>query len=467
MGKLDQSLDEIVSTQRSTARRGARGGRRSSGPGKAAVAAVVAPVGGIKKNTRSGRPANKANVPTGPAAGTGNSKIIVSNLPSDVKEDQVKSPSRGLMLAWPKLDAECPEVEQMSTSCFYQGAYQLLPGQQGCHLLVQTMVTGSAWREKRKMVGRSRNSSDDASEVHVSECSTCYHHQQKRYDDENGITRLFVQKRHRRIPVFERTTIFYTQTPRSVRTNGTTHCHLNVDNLNITEMTTTNSILPLFGKPGPIYLFKGRPSPLDLSISLFEVTNILTLTARSLTAQAGSHYIEEYFSKTVGPVKKALLTYGPNGVSRGVATIIFSRPSAADKALKELNGLLVDGRAIKVEVVLDASRAPAPGPAKTLSERVAQPKPQPKPANATKASANGANSKTARGKGRGRNPRRKPKSREELDAEMDDYMDTGSGAAPAAGGAEATGAAQPVATNGTVDTGMEDEISVSKTTNTE
>ena len=43
-----------------------------------------------------------------------------------------------------------------------------------------------------------------------------------------------------------------------------------------------------------------------------------------------------------------MLTYGPNGVSRGVATIIFSKPGSAQDALQQLNGVLVDKRPMKV-----------------------------------------------------------------------------------------------------------------------
>lgn len=43
-----------------------------------------------------------------------------------------------------------------------------------------------------------------------------------------------------------------------------------------------------------------------------------------------------------------MITYGPNGVSRGVATIVFSRASSANEALLKLNGLLVDKRPMKV-----------------------------------------------------------------------------------------------------------------------
>ena len=77
-GKLDQSLDEILSTRRKTAGRRGRGVRRAGAGTKAAAAA---PVGGVQKNARLAKTAPaKSAVPSGPAAGNGESKIIVSNL---------------------------------------------------------------------------------------------------------------------------------------------------------------------------------------------------------------------------------------------------------------------------------------------------------------------------------------------------------------------------------------------------
>lgn len=77
-GKLDQSLDEILSTRRKTAGRRGRAGRRV---GNGTKTATVTSVGGIQKNTRGAKTAPaKAAVPSGPAAGSGESKIIVSNL---------------------------------------------------------------------------------------------------------------------------------------------------------------------------------------------------------------------------------------------------------------------------------------------------------------------------------------------------------------------------------------------------
>ncbi len=43
-----------------------------------------------------------------------------------------------------------------------------------------------------------------------------------------------------------------------------------------------------------------------------------------------------------------LLTYGPNGQSRGVATVIFAKHDSAVKAAKDLDGLKVDKRPMKV-----------------------------------------------------------------------------------------------------------------------
>ncbi|KAJ2985722.1 hypothetical protein NUW58_g5380 [Xylaria curta] len=93
------------------------------------------------------------------------------------------------------------------------------------------------------------------------------------------------------------------------------------------------------------------------------------------------HQIKEYFSTSVGPIKKVELSYGPGGVSRGIATVTFQKLDGASKAFAALNGILVDGRPIKIEIVVSAAKAaeimPAP---KTLTERISQPKAQPKSA---------------------------------------------------------------------------------------
>lgn len=78
--KLDQSLEEILSTRPKTGgRRGGRGARRAAGPGRAPAA--TAPANGVKKNTNTAPRGGRAAVPTGPATRQqGGGKILVSNL---------------------------------------------------------------------------------------------------------------------------------------------------------------------------------------------------------------------------------------------------------------------------------------------------------------------------------------------------------------------------------------------------
>ncbi|KAK2751146.1 hypothetical protein FQN57_000221 [Myotisia sp. PD_48] len=176
-----------------------------------------------------------------------------------------------------------------------------------------------------------------------------------------------------------------------------------------------------------------------------------------LPADVNEANIKEYFHQSAGPVKKVMLTYNQNGTSRGIASITFTRPETAAKAAKELNGLLIDKRPIKIEVVVDASRAPPIPAVKPLTERVAQPKSQPKPVSAAKV---GRKRGETRGRvKRGRNAGRpKPKTIEELDADMADYFE-GSTTANAAPAAAANGAAVAAPVAGGEDLGM-DEISV-------
>ncbi|OKL57557.1 hypothetical protein UA08_07138 [Talaromyces atroroseus] len=167
---------------------------------------------------------------------------------------------------------------------------------------------------------------------------------------------------------------------------------------------------------------------------------------RCLCARSFSLCSRRLNIRLLGPVKRVTVTYNQNGVSRGIASIIFSKPDTAAKAAKELNGTLVDGRPMKVEVVVDATHAPQVPAPKPLSERVTQSKAQPKPATATKNTAAAGR----RGRGRPRkakNPSQRKKTAEELDAEMVDYFagsenapvgaETTNGTAPAANGDEA------------------------------
>jgi THO complex subunit 4 len=83
--KLDRSLDELLAS-----RKGGPGNRRSGRRTSAANRpAATTPAGGVQKKTK---PARSGTKPT-PAKGSGligESKIMVSNLPKDVSEGQIK-----------------------------------------------------------------------------------------------------------------------------------------------------------------------------------------------------------------------------------------------------------------------------------------------------------------------------------------------------------------------------------------
>jgi THO complex subunit 4 len=125
-----------------------------------------------------------------------------------------------------------------------------------------------------------------------------------------------------------------------------------------------------------------------------------------------------------------MLSYGPDGRSRGVANVTFAKAESAAKAVQELNGVKVDGRPMKVEVIVDANNAPAIQEPKKLADRISQPKNAAKPKPATETKQKGAADKRQAGRGgrarvgRGGAPRtgRVKKSAEQLDAEMVDYF---------------------------------------------
>ncbi|KAI9713091.1 MAG: hypothetical protein M1820_001076 [Bogoriella megaspora] len=177
----------------------------------------------------------------------------------------------------------------------------------------------------------------------------------------------------------------------------------------------------------------------------------------NLPSDVDENNIKEYFSKSIGPVKKVTLTYGPNGVSRGICTIVFVKAGSAAEAAKSLDGTPVDKRPMKIEVVLGARQAPEPVPVKNLSDRISAPKSaakdKPKSAAADKATGSGKpagkkGNRPARGRNAGR-PNKK-KTAEELDAEMTDYF----------GGGNTNGVATESAATG--NEAMVDEVMVSE-----
>lgn len=65
-----------------------------------------------------------------------------------------------------------------------------------------------------------------------------------------------------------------------------------------------------------------------------------------------------------------MLQYGANGKSLGSATVIFYKAEQATKAMAALQGVKIDNRPIRVEMLVSAANVPPPAPQPTLAERV-------------------------------------------------------------------------------------------------
>ncbi|XP_053677370.1 THO complex subunit 4 [Anopheles nili] len=126
--------------------------------------------------------------------------------------------------------------------------------------------------------------------------------------------------------------------------------------------------------------------------------------------------INELFAE-FGPLKSASVHYDRSGRSLGTADVIFERRSDAIKAMKQYNGVPLDGRPMSIQMATSEIPAPRiPRPA-ALSMAARSPR---KPT----VGRGGGKPTTRGGRGgnssRGRQPR-ETKTAEELDAELDAY----------------------------------------------
>lgn len=102
--------------------------------------------------------------------------------------------------------------------------------------------------------------------------------------------------------------------------------------------------------------------------------------------------------KDIGPVKSSAINFLPNGKSKGTGQVAFVRSNDAKRAFNKYNNVELDGRPMKIEMVLSASAA-------------------------LNSLRNKNNIRNRSGRMRRRRNRNEPlKTQEELDAEMDSYM---------------------------------------------
>ena len=112
-------------------------------------------------------------------------------------------------------------------------------------------------------------------------------------------------------------------------------------------------LLPLLTRPAPLHNMTRQLCSHHSSLFWAEDSGIRWRSghARCLRPPQKStniRIIQDYFQQTIGNVKKVLLTYGANGRSRGMATIIFRTGTDGQKAVKQLDGVKVDNKPMKV-----------------------------------------------------------------------------------------------------------------------
>ncbi|KAL1922182.1 uncharacterized protein VTP21DRAFT_9721 [Calcarisporiella thermophila] len=132
--------------------------------------------------------------------------------------------------------------------------------------------------------------------------------------------------------------------------------------------------------------------------------------------------LKELFSTQIGPLRKVNLNYDQNGRSKGTASVVFQRAGDAAKAFDKFHNVTLDGRPMKIEMVLN--------PGSAVMNMMVPTQVAPAAANAPKTGGRGGRP-TGRGRGgrggrggrrRGGGDRKQAKSAAELDAEMDSYM---------------------------------------------
>ncbi|CAO3567418.1 unnamed protein product [Mortierella alpina] len=168
-------------------------------------------------------------------------------------------------------------------------------------------------------------------------------------------------------------------------------------------------------------------APIHTSVLRQSVPDGSKMQVSNLDHRVSAEDLKLVFTSRVGPLKKCTLMYDQNGKSTGTAVVHFTRVADAAIAYSQFNGVLLDGRPMKIEIVLapataqavlhptSAPRAPAHNQQRAHNQNQ----------NQNQNQSQGRGGRGGRGRGRGgrqSGEKRENKTADQLDAEMTDYM---------------------------------------------
>ncbi|KAF9190896.1 hypothetical protein BGZ50_009774 [Haplosporangium sp. Z 11] len=159
-------------------------------------------------------------------------------------------------------------------------------------------------------------------------------------------------------------------------------------------------------------------APINTAVLRQSVPDGSKMQVSNLDHRVTSEDLKLVFTSRVGPLKKCTLMYDQNGKSNGTALVHFTRVGDAAIAMQKFNGVPLDGRPMRIELVVAPAAVQAVIP--TQAPRA--------PAHHQRSHGPSRGGRGGSGRGRGdrnRGEKRETKTADQLDAEMNDYMQGG------------------------------------------
>ncbi|RKP07406.1 hypothetical protein THASP1DRAFT_30770 [Thamnocephalis sphaerospora] len=150
------------------------------------------------------------------------------------------------------------------------------------------------------------------------------------------------------------------------------------------------------------------------------------LTVTNLFYEVSENDLKELFSQ-VGALEKVHLRFDRAGRSTGVAEVVYAEANGARRAMERYNNVTLDGQPMRISYGISKKRSDAPSTTVSILSRLGD------KATGDDEETRKGTTRTGRGRGnsqgsrrpRGRNApreRTEPKSLDQLDAELDSYM---------------------------------------------